>query len=257
MLKLNTASERAPATIFTVPDRARDLFHNVEDIYNLWYKVYVDSYVPLLAQRSKWNDEHENVKVDDIVYFKIKDSPLHAKWLIGKVEFIVPSRDKKVRTVGIGYKYDTENGERKFKIVERPVREIVKLQHIDETSIIEDIKNVQVEARKLFDSHKIVTDDELFDVPSIASYGACDYYQYYSNSPSHRADSSFFVYTSRNEPIKRENLCSVEEYAYMTNCSTDVLEEEEVDDERNDLNWFFDTPINEESDDNDVSLALI
>ena len=42
----------------------------------------------------------------------------------------------------------------------------------------------------------------------------------------------------------------------MTNCSTDVLEEE-VDDERNDLNWFFDTPINEESDDNDVSLALI
>ena len=42
----------------------------------------------------------------------------------------------------------------------------------------------------------------------------------------------------------------------MTNCSTDVLEEE-VDDERNDLNWFFDTPIIEESDDNDVSLALI
>ena len=42
----------------------------------------------------------------------------------------------------------------------------------------------------------------------------------------------------------------------MTNCSTDLLEEE-VDDERNDLNWFFDTPNIEESDDDDVSLALI
>ena len=71
--------------------------------------------------------------------------------------------------------------------MERPVREIVKLQHIDETSIIEDIKKVQVEARKLFDSHKIVTDDELFDVPTIASYGACDGYQYYSSSPSRGA----------------------------------------------------------------------
>ena len=140
--------------------------------------------------------------------------------------------------------------------MERPVWEIVKLQHIDETSIIEDIKKVQVESRKLFDSCKIVTDDELFDVPSIALYGACDYYQFYSSSPSRRGYAPFFVYTSRNEPIKRENLCSVEEYAYMTNCSTDLLEEE-VDDERNDLNWFFDIPNIEESDDDNVSLALI
>ena len=71
MLKLNTACESAPTSIFTVPDNGSDLFHNVEDIYNLWYNFYVDSYVPLLAKRSKWNDEHENVKVDDIVYFKI------------------------------------------------------------------------------------------------------------------------------------------------------------------------------------------
>ena len=41
----------------------------------------------------------------------------------------------------------------------------------------------------------------------------------------------------------------------MTNCSTDMIEEE-VADEMNDLNWFFDAPNIEESDD-DVSLALI
>ena len=41
------------------------------------------------------------------------------------------------------------------------------------------------------------------------------------------------------------------------NCSTNDMPEEEVDDERTDLNWFFDTPINEESDDDDISLALI
>ena len=105
LLKTNTASERAPATIFTVPERANDLFKKVEDIYNLWYKIYVDSYIPLLAQRSKWIEEGENLIESDVVYFKLRDSPLHSKWIIGKVEYVVPSRDGNVRTIGIGYKY--------------------------------------------------------------------------------------------------------------------------------------------------------
>ena len=82
----------------------------------------------------------------DVVYFKLRDSSLHSKWVIGKVEYVVPSRDGKVRTVGIGYKFDTIAGERIFQIVERPVREVVKLMHIDDTSIFYDIKDVHNQA---------------------------------------------------------------------------------------------------------------
>ena len=144
LLKTNTASDRAPASLLTVPDRASDLFHKVEDVYNLWYRLYVDSYVPLLAHRSKWLDEEENIKELDIVYFKIRYSPLHSSWLIGKVEYTLPSRDNRIRTVGIGYKYKTEGGEKVFKTVERPVREIVKLLHSDETCLLDDIRSVQI-----------------------------------------------------------------------------------------------------------------
>ena len=88
-------------------------------------------------------DDEENIRESDIVYFKLKDSPLDAKWVVGKVENVIPSRDKKIRTVEIGYKYDSENGERVFKTVERPVRQIVKLMEVNDTSLLDDIKNVK------------------------------------------------------------------------------------------------------------------
>ena len=63
------------------------------------------------------------------------------KWTIGKVEYVEVSRDGKVRTVGVSYKYDTENDGRKFSTVQRPVREIVRLFNIEDTFLLEDIAN--------------------------------------------------------------------------------------------------------------------
>ena len=238
LLKTNTASNRAPASLLTVPDRASDLFHKVEDVYNLWYKLYVDSYVPLLARRSKWLDEEENIQESDIVYFKIRDSPLHSSWLIGKVEYTLPSRDNKIRTVGIGYKYNTEGGEKVFKTVERPVREIVKLLNIDDTCLLDDIRSVQNHARKLFDTQKLVTSDEIRDIPSV---------------PDHDA---FIAYTIREAPIKRDLLLVAESFAYLTSSSNDASMEK-FDDENDVLEWPFDPPTNDATDEEIAEIAFI
>ena len=112
----------------------------VEEAYKLFFRVWNEDYVPLVAKRQKWHIETENLNMNDIVYFKLRDSSLASKWLIGKVEDVIVSKDGKVRKVIVGYKYDTEQGEREFKVVERPVRECVKLHNLEDTTLFDDIK---------------------------------------------------------------------------------------------------------------------
>ena len=161
-MKLNAGNGRAPSGMFDVPDRAQDLMHKVDKTYNLWYRIWCDEYIPIIVKRQIWHNEEENLEENDIVYFKLTDSPLSPNWIIGKIDHTIKSKDGKVRTVGISYKHDTENGERKFRIVERPVRQTVKLMNIDETSLIDDIRKVHESASKRFDDQKLIR-EETFD----------------------------------------------------------------------------------------------
>ena len=142
-LKLNAAANRSPSGLFTLPKSGKDLFSKVEDAYRVFYKIFNDVYVPLIAKRQKWHEEHENLKENDVVYFKLTDSVLGSNWLIGKVEDVKLSKDGKVRLIIVGYKYDTEDGRRDFRLVERPVRQCVKLWNIEDTTILEDIARVR------------------------------------------------------------------------------------------------------------------
>lgn len=134
---------------------------NIQETYKLWYSIWNIDYIPLIAQREKWHAEIENLIENDIIYFKLKDSKLAQSWLIGKVEFVNTSKDGKIRTVGVSYKHDTEDGERKFSIVERPVRECIKLFNIEDTSLLDDIRSVQKASQELLDDNKIVTQEEV------------------------------------------------------------------------------------------------
>ena len=142
-LKLNAAANRSPSSLFSLPKSGKDLFSKVEDAYRVFYKIFNDVYVPLIAKRQKWHEEHENLKENDVVYFKLTDSVLGSNWLIGKVEDVKLSKDGKVRLIIVGYKYDTEDGRRDFRLVERPVRQCVKLWNIEDTTILEDIARVR------------------------------------------------------------------------------------------------------------------
>ena len=53
-LKLNTASERAPSGLFSIPGQAKDLMTDIEKKYNFWYEIWNTDYIPLIAQRQKW-----------------------------------------------------------------------------------------------------------------------------------------------------------------------------------------------------------
>ena len=144
-LRLNAGANRAPSTLFSIPNESGDLMDRIQRAYKSWYTVWNNSYVPLLAKRQKWHDSDENLEENDVVYFKLTDSVLSSKWLIGKVESVLPSKskDKKVRNILISYKFDTEGGQREFRSVERSVRDCVKLWNIEDTTIFEDIEQVR------------------------------------------------------------------------------------------------------------------
>ena len=150
-LRLNAGANRAPSTLFSIPNDSGDLMDRIQRAYKSWYSVWNNSYVPLLAKRQKWHDSDENLEENDVVYFKLTDSVLSSKWLIGKVESVLPSKskDKKVRNILISYKFDTEGGKREFRTVERSVRDCVKLWNIEDTTVFEDIEQVRNASREV------------------------------------------------------------------------------------------------------------
>ena len=76
---------------------------------------------------------------------------MSASWRIGKIEQVKIGDDGYVRQALIAYK-DTSGDEPAdwtHRTVERPARKIVKLFHINDTTLMDDIKAVHENAKKL------------------------------------------------------------------------------------------------------------
>ena len=159
LLKKSSYTDRAPKGLFSIPNSPEDIMTNIERTYNMWFQVWNCEYLPLVMDRSKWNQEEENLKENDIIYFKLTDSKLSADWRFGRVEYAVTGRDGKVRSVGISYKTMIENGDKVFNediewkdsMVERPVRAVVRLMNVEDTSLLEDMRKVQELVKEILD----------------------------------------------------------------------------------------------------------
>ena len=83
---------------------------------------------------------------------------MSAKWSSGKVEDVKVGADGRVRQVTISYTdTSSENLEDWIhRTVDRPVRNIVKISHIDETTFMDDINAVHDLAKELMDNENVV-----------------------------------------------------------------------------------------------------
>ena len=66
-------SNRAPRGMFNIPESPVDTMTKITEIYDLWYRCWAISYIPLIMERKKWFTGDENRMVND-VYFKMDDS---------------------------------------------------------------------------------------------------------------------------------------------------------------------------------------
>ena len=156
-LKLITTGDRAPVGLFNIPDKPGDIMEKIEEKYFLWYKVWNEFYLPLIMQRKKWHERSENLVSGDIVYFKLTESKMSADWRAGKVEEVKIGEDGYVRKVRIAYK-DTsaqDSDDWIHRTVDRPVRNIVKIFSLDETSFMDDINDVHKLAEKMMNGEDV------------------------------------------------------------------------------------------------------
>ena len=149
LLKNSTFTDRAPKGLFTIPDSVGGMMTKIENIYNLWFQVWNTEYVPLIMNRQKWHVETENLVENDLVYFKMTDSPLKADWRLGKIEYTKTGRDGLVREVGISYGHKDEEDDWNHYTVERPVRAMSKLMNVEDTRILDDMEEVYKMCRQI------------------------------------------------------------------------------------------------------------
>ena len=111
-LKGLNSSDRAPRGLFSIPNLPDDHFTRVQVAYVAWAQCWATSYLPtILLNRQKWTEEDPSLNVNDIVYFKMKDSKLKIEWKLGKIDSVKISRDKKVREVNVAYRIMKDNDE--------------------------------------------------------------------------------------------------------------------------------------------------
>ena len=205
-----------------------------------------EDYIPLVANRQKWHDVNEDLEENDVVYFKLRDSAMGSKWLIGKIEGTKKSKDGKVRKVDIGYKFDTEQGSREFRVVERPVRECVKLMNLEDTTLFDDIKTVREACQD------VLGDQSVDQVQDGAVAGSSSMVTYACNVSSDAVFSCRAVDVGTHARFDSDGVsCSVGDQI------GEAEREIELDDEMNDM--FFDIDTNDTYYDkfNDDCLCLL
>ena len=156
-LKLITTSDRAPVGLFDIPDAPADLMDKIREKYELWYHIWNTQYLPLVMNRQKWHFKAENFKPGDVVYFKITESKMHANWKLGKVEEVKLGQDGYVREATISYKDVSSNepDDWMYRTVVRPVRNMVKLFNVEDTTLMDDLNKIQSLAKEILDKNKI------------------------------------------------------------------------------------------------------
>ena len=111
MLKLSMNSDRSPKGLFTILDIG-NMTEKVKATYHLWYKVWVEEYLPILADMSKWTLESPNLQINDVVLLKLTESKMSSDWRLGKIDSSPKvGRDGKVREVKVSYKFSNKPGE--------------------------------------------------------------------------------------------------------------------------------------------------
>ena len=114
LLLLRSSPNQCPGVFEENSSYARKKWMYVQHLANVFWKRWIDEFLPMLNKRQKWLTKEENLKRDSIVLLVDERLP-RAKWLLGRVVDVYPDKNNLIRTVLI----KTKSG-----LAKRPVNKL-------------------------------------------------------------------------------------------------------------------------------------
>ena len=139
MLRVGRINSRALQGPVRLAGDNMELLKIGDSTYQGWFNIFKETVVPRLINQPKWFRKEVGLKEQDLVYFQKQESDLASDWTIGQVDQVITGRDGLIRRAWIKY-YNP--GEKNPRLTDRSVRRLVKLWSIDESSLAEDLAEV-------------------------------------------------------------------------------------------------------------------
>ena len=130
MMKVGRIHSRTLNAPVKLPEGPATMMDKVQKCYEIFYKLYNDTMVAKLIQETnpKWFKSSQDLKVDDVVYFrKLESSAVQGNWSVGVVDSVKFGRDGHIREATVKYVNPSEACSR---YTTRSVRSLVRLFNI-------------------------------------------------------------------------------------------------------------------------------
>ena len=98
LLLLRSSPNQCPGVFEENSSYARKKWMYVQHLANVFWKRWIDEFLPMLNKRQKWLTKEENLKRDNIVLL-VDERVSRAKWLLGRVVDVYPDKNNLIRTV--------------------------------------------------------------------------------------------------------------------------------------------------------------
>ena len=133
-------------------------------MYDAWFKIWRDTYVPQLLHQPKWFDSDKHLLPGDLVYFNKSEGKLAGKWMVGMVETVDKGKDGVLREVTIRYcnaseqklslTGDSSKDKTSPRFTIRAVRKLVKIFSLEDSHLDEDIREFQEKMKHMSPSFR-------------------------------------------------------------------------------------------------------
>ena len=135
-LLLGRNNNRCPTEPLQLEHDFRGIIEGNRKTFEVWFKNWLTSVVPLLVDKPKWFVTEKHVSVGDVVLFLKSDKEFDKQYQYGIISATIESKDGVVRVVEVEYRNHTEKKKRKTT---RSVRDLVVVHPIDELGIMKEL----------------------------------------------------------------------------------------------------------------------
>ena len=131
-LLLGRNNNRGPTAPLILSNDVKRIVETNANIFRMWFKGWLVSYVPTLVPRPKWHQNDRSISKGDIVLFLKSEQEFDQQYQYGIVTSVSLGKDGHIRTAEIEYQNHSEGVKRR---TERGVRDLVVIHLIDELGL--------------------------------------------------------------------------------------------------------------------------